>query len=405
MNRSAIAACALVACETEFLVRRVAGAFGLQRISHALQRVGIWVVPPAPVPARVKSRGLGPRWHLLLAIVAAAGTIALDPAAVYAQSCGGFGSCGSCGSGCGGPSFFGSPCGGPSFFGSPCGGSPCCGSPCGRPMPFFGRPCGGCQPSCCRPACQPMGCCGGCSSGCGCQRYSFAAFPGAGCGPVCGPRCGPSCGSPCGSPCGCPCGPSCGLACGPACGCGMPGCGVGGCGAGGSGCGPVAGTPAQTFEGAPSGPLPSSSNKAGPPPSIDPGDLPPGGPPTRSNNAPARRRTVRKDSSVSPKARSIPANRSTCRRLRPIRWESSSNAISARPSRPAFTRAWPLPKRGGPQPGTWPAERRLPAILRNPASSPAPTEWTARSDRTAPTWGFRPQTLQNVHRVPRWSHH
>jgi hypothetical protein len=66
----------------------------------------------------------------------------------------------------------------------------------------------------------------------------------------------------------------------------MPGCGVGGCGAGGSGCGPVAGTPAQTFEGAPSGPLPSSSNKAGPPPSIDPGDLPPAGPPTAIKQRP-----------------------------------------------------------------------------------------------------------------------
>jgi hypothetical protein len=276
MNGSAIAACALVACETEFLIRRVAGTFERRRLSLALERVGIWVVPPTPVPARVQSRGFGSRWHLLLSIVAAAGTIALDAAAVNAQCGGGYGSCGCCGSSCGGPSFFGSPCGGRAFFGSPCGGSPCCGSPCGSSMPFFGRPCGGCPPSCCRPACQPMGCCGGCSSGCGCQRSSFALFPSAGCGPVCGPRCGPSCGSPC----GCPCGPSCGLACGPVCGCGMPGCGVGGCGSGGLGCGPVAGTPVQTFEGAPSGPLPSPSNTTGPPSSNDPGDQPPGGPPT-----------------------------------------------------------------------------------------------------------------------------
>ena len=95
----------------------------------------------------------------------------------------------------------------------------------------------------------------------------------------------------------------------------------------------------------------------------------------RSNNGPTRRTTARKDSSGSPKARSIRANRSRCRRLRPIRWESSSNAISARPSRPAFTRAWPLPKRGDPRLGTWPAARRPAAILRSRESWPAPTEW------------------------------
>ncbi len=124
-----------------------------------------------------------------------------------------------------------------------------------------------------------------------------------------------------------------------------------------------------------------------------------------SNNGPTRRRPTARSSSGSPKARSIPANRSTCRRLRPIRWESSSNAISARPSRPAFTRASRLPKRSARRPGMWPAARRSATILRSPGSSLAPTERTARSDRTAPTWVFRPQTRQNVHRVPRWSHH
>ena len=47
----------------------------------------------------------------------------------------------------------------------------------------------------------------------------------------------------------------------------------------------------QTFEGAPSGPLPSPSNTTGPPPSNDAGDQPPGGPPApikqRSNTPPA----------------------------------------------------------------------------------------------------------------------
>jgi hypothetical protein len=292
MNGSATAACALVACETEFLVRRIARAFEVRRITRALERAGVWVVPLAPAPVRVNSRRSAPRWHLLLSIVAAAGAIAIDPAAATAQcggGCGGFGSCGSCGSGCGGPSFFGSPpwgsrCGGSPCCGSPCGsmscGSPCCGSPCGSPMPYFGSPGCGCRPSCG----PPMGCCGGCGSPCGCQRASFAFFPMSGCGPVCGPRCGP----PCGCPGVCSCGPSCGLACGPACGCGMPGCGTGGCGS----CGPVAGTPSPTFESAPSGPLPSSSNKPGPLPSIDPGDGPPTGPP-----APIKQRPLPPDGS------------------------------------------------------------------------------------------------------------
>jgi hypothetical protein len=322
MNESAKAACALVACETEFLVRRVAKAFQVRRMTAALERVAVWAVPPTPAPARVHSRRPAPRWHLLLSIVAAAAAVALDPAAVTAQCCGGcgsscggpsfFGSPGSgcCGSPCGGQSFFGSPCGAPSFFGSPCG-SGCCGSPCGRPacggspcggpaccgspcgapscgspygsaMPFFGRPCGGCGGGC-----GGQFCGGGCPSGCGCQRMSFAFLPGGGC---------PSCGPSCGSPCGCPCGPSCGLACGPPCGCGMPGCGMSGCGSCGPACGspgaacgpPVGGTPMPTYDGPP-GPQSSSSNKSGPPP-IDQGDGPPPGPPTpirqRSGNTP-----------------------------------------------------------------------------------------------------------------------
>ena len=279
MNGSAKAACALVACETEFFVRRVGHAFESRKINRALQWLGIWIVPPTPAPARVKPQRLAQQWHILLSIAMVVGTIVFEPASASAQCCGmGSPGCGSCG---GPPSFCGSPCGG-----SPCGGTPCCGSPCGGPMPFFGRPACGCQPSCCRPmgfggGCG-SGCCGGgCPTGCGYQRLSFGFFPSGNCCPNYAPSCG--------SPCGCSCGPSCGLACGPSCGCGSPACGSPGCGSCGQACGcagvpapcgTVGGYPTPTFD-APSGPQPSSSNKTGPPPSNDPNDAPPAGPPTR----------------------------------------------------------------------------------------------------------------------------
>jgi hypothetical protein len=291
MNGSAMAACALVACETEFFVRRVGHAFESRQINRALQWLGIWIVPPTPAPARVKSQGLAQQWHVLLSIAVIAGTFFFEPAAASAQCCGmGSPSCGSCGSCGGAPSFCGSPCGGAPCCGSPCGGAPCCGSPCGGPpccgspcggpMPFFGRPGCGCQPSCCRPmGCCGGGCGGGCPTGCGYPRLAFGFFPGGNCCPNYAPRCG--------SPCGCSCGPSCGLACGPSCGCGSPACGSPGCGSCGSACGcagvpavvgNVSGSPMPTYD-IPSGAQPSSSNKTGPPPSIDPNDAPPTGPP------------------------------------------------------------------------------------------------------------------------------
>ena len=129
---------------------------------------------------------------------------------------------------------------------------PFCAPPCGRPM------------GCCGPACS-----GGC--GCGCPRFSLGIFPGRNCcpgyAPVCGPPCGSPFGSPCGSPYGLACGPGCGSpACSPACGC--PG--------GGSPCG--GGYPMPTYE-TPAVPQPSSGNRAGTS-TIEPTDPSPEGPPT-----------------------------------------------------------------------------------------------------------------------------
>jgi hypothetical protein len=253
MNGSTKAACALVACETEFFVRGLGQALEGRQIGRVLRQLAIWVVPPTRCRARPQ-RLIWP-WHILLSIAAAAAVIGVGQAPGFAQCCGmgapSYAPCGSC-------------CGSPSFCGSPCGGCGSCGMPsCGMPMPC-GAPMCGCAPPC---GCRPSGCCSG---GCGCRFPRFSLFPGS----SCCPNCAPACGSPCGPACGLACGPCYGSPCGaPACGCG-PSCG----GPGMPGpCGGACGCPTPTFE-TPGVPQPSSSNKPGPT-TIEPADTPPTGPP------------------------------------------------------------------------------------------------------------------------------